>query len=64
MNIHSKEKIKDCEDGVKGEEDHAEDEDEEEDDAIDVGLMDNLRTAGGALLLLCLFLRNIHHNDH
>ena len=32
-------------------------EDEEEEESIDVGLMDNVKTAGGALLLLVLFLR-------
>ena len=39
-----------------GADDHTEDEEEEEN--IDVGLIDNLKTAGGALLLLVLFLRN------
>ena len=34
-----------------------EDEEEEEEESIDVGLMDNVKTAGGALLLLVLFLR-------
>ena len=33
-----------------------EEEEEEEEDAMDVGLLDNMRTAGGALLLLFLFL--------
>ena len=33
-----------------------EEEEEEDDDAMDVGLLDNMRTAGGALLLLFLFL--------
>ena len=33
-------------------------EEEEEEENIDVGLIDNLKTAGGALLLLVLFLRN------
>ena len=31
--------------------------DDDDDDNIDVGLMDNVKTAGGALALLCLFLR-------
>ena len=34
------------------------DTEEEEEENIDVGLIDNLKTAGGALLLLVLFLRN------
>ena len=34
-----------------------EEEEEEEEESIDVGLMDNVKTAGGALLLLVLFLR-------
>ena len=33
-----------------------EEEEEEEEDSMDVGLLDNMRTAGGALLLLFLFL--------
>ena len=38
-------------------------EEEEEEENIDVGLIDNLKTAGGALLLLVLFLRNtLHHH--
>ena len=36
--------------------DQEEEEEEEEDSGVDVGLLDNLRTAGGALLLLFLFL--------
>ena len=39
------------------------DTEEEEEENIDVGLIDNLKTAGGALLLLVLFLRNtLHHH--
>ena len=38
--------------------DGADDDTEEEEENIDVGLIDNLKTAGGALLLLVLFLRN------
>ena len=34
-----------------------EEDEEEEEESIDVGLMDNVKTAGGALLLLVLFLR-------
>ena len=41
-------------DQEKCEEDEKE---EEEEESIDVGLMDNVKTAGGALLLLVLFLR-------
>ena len=39
------------------ENDESNEDNEEEDENIDVGLMDNVKTAGGALLLLCLFLR-------
>ena len=46
----SEEKSESCEE--------VEDQDEEETENIDVGFMDNIKTAGGALLLLCLFLRN------
>ena len=38
------------------EKDGQEEEEEEEDGGMDVGLLDNMRTAGGALLLLFLFL--------
>ena len=34
-----------------------EEDEEEEEESIDVGVMDNVKTAGGALLLLVLFLR-------
>ena len=34
-----------------------EEDEEEEEESIDVGLMDNVKTAGGALFLLVLFLR-------
>ena len=37
--------------------DEGDEEDDDDDDNIDVGLMDNVKTAGGALALLCLFLR-------
>ena len=37
-------------------EEQQEEEEEEEEDGMDVGLLDNMRTAGGALLLLFLFL--------
>ena len=36
--------------------DKGQEEEEEEDGGVDVGLLDNRRTAGGALLLLFLFL--------
>ena len=36
--------------------DQQQEEEEEEDGTMDVGLLDNMRTAGGALLLLFLFL--------
>ena len=38
------------------EKDDQQEEEEEEDGTMDVGLLDNMRTAGGALLLLFLFL--------
>ena len=50
LHFISEEKSEGCE-----EVDEQEDEDTEN---IDVGFMDNIKTAGGALLLLCLFLRN------
>ena len=40
----------------EGQDKDQEEEEEEEDGGVDVGLLDNLRTAGGALLLLFLFL--------
>ena len=40
----------------KDDQQEEEEEEEEEDGTMDVGLLDNMRTAGGALLLLFLFL--------
>ena len=37
-------------------EEQEDDDDDEEETSVDVGLLDNMRTAGGALLLLFLFL--------
>ena len=42
--------------GQEDDKDQDDDEEEEEEESVDVGLLDNMRTAGGALLLLFLFL--------